>query len=67
MMLRATAALCLSFSAIAAATPESGSKSGLREGDRFPDLRLPTLEGGEHQSISSFRGKKVLLLVYASW
>ena len=40
---------------------------GLEEGRRFPELRLPTLEAGEYRSIASFRGEKVLLLVYASW
>jgi len=39
----------------------------LREGEVFPDLRLPAIAGGESRAISSFRGKKLLLLVYASW
>jgi hypothetical protein len=44
----------------------SAIDSGMREGQLFPDLRLPTLDG-KYSAISSFRGKKVLLLVYASW
>ena len=31
-----------------------------------PDFTLPDLSGKEH-SLSSFRGKKVLLIAYASW
>ena len=38
-----------------------------REGRLFPDIPLPLLEGGEGTSIRSFRGKKVLLLAFASW
>ncbi len=40
--------------------------TGLAEGKLFPDLWLPTLEG-EQRAVSSFRGDKLLLLVYASW
>ena len=33
-----------------------------RVGDPFPDVSLPSLEGGELQ-VSSLRGKKVLLFM----
>ena len=49
---------------IAADTPSV--EITLRRGGRN-FLRLPTLEEGEYSAISSFRGKKVLFLVYASW
>jgi hypothetical protein len=35
-------------------------------GEAFPDLRLPTLDGGV-ASIADYRGRKVLLHVFASW
>jgi hypothetical protein len=35
-------------------------------GGRAPDFVLPDLRGKEY-SLSSFRGKKVLLIAYASW
>ncbi len=37
-----------------------------RVGEPFPDLALPTLEGSV-QSISDFRGQKLILHVFASW
>ncbi len=38
----------------------------LKVGQPFPTLRLPTLDGG-FKSIADFRGKKVILHVFASW
>jgi hypothetical protein len=40
---------------------------GLSAGQLFPDLRLPTLEGGELRSLRDYRGKKILLHIFASW
>ena len=40
-------------------------RSGLAKGIA-PDFTLPDLSGKEH-SLSSFKGKKVLLIAYASW
>ena len=36
-------------------------------GKPFPELTLPSLEDGTRTSIADFRGKKVLLHVFASW
>ncbi len=36
-------------------------------GEPFPDLELPSLTDGSPLSISAFRGKKVILHVFASW
>ena len=36
-------------------------------GKPFPDLLLPTLQDGRPASIASFRGKKTLLHIFASW
>lgn len=39
---------------------------GMEVGQYFPDFRLPTLDG-EITSLSSFRGRKILLIQFASW
>lgn len=41
--------------------------SPFAEGDIFPDLAFPSLEDGAPARISDFRGKKVMLHVFASW
>lgn len=50
-------------------TPLSAStqKEGLAVGDRFPQVVLPSLEDGTPLSIASFRGRKLVLHVWASW
>lgn len=42
------------------------SAVSLEVGEPFPELVLPSLEG-EPMSMSSFRGQKVALHVFASW
>ena len=37
-----------------------------QEGEVFPELQLPTLDG-EPGSLAAYRGKKVLLMQFASW
>ena len=39
----------------------------LTVGQAFPDLVLPRLGDGEPISIAAFRGKKVILHLFASW
>lgn len=36
-------------------------------GEPFPNLTLPSMEDGSPTSITSFRGKKLILHVFASW
>lgn len=36
-------------------------------GQPFPDLVFPSVEGGRPTSIVQYRGKKVLLHIFASW
>jgi peroxiredoxin len=36
-------------------------------GERHPDFMLPTIDNRTPTSLSSFRGKKVLLIQFASW
>jgi hypothetical protein len=38
-----------------------------REGQSHPDFTLPNILDGEPVSLSQFRGKKVLLINFASW
>ena len=41
-------------------------KTGIKVGERAPDFTLPSINGSD-VSLSSFRGKKVLLNFWASW
>ena len=36
-------------------------------GERHPELRLPTIDGDRTVSLHALRGKRVLLLQFASW
>jgi hypothetical protein len=36
-------------------------------GERHPDFTLPKIDNRTPTSLSSFRGKKVLLIQFASW
>ena len=36
-------------------------------GQQFPDLVFPSADNGEPMSIAQYRGKKVLLHIFASW
>ena len=36
-------------------------------GQRHPDFTLPDIADGKAKSLSDFRGKKVLLIQFASW
>jgi hypothetical protein len=38
-----------------------------RVGERHPDFTLPRIDDGRPVSLSQFRGKKVLLIEFASW
>ena len=38
-----------------------------RVGEPHPDFVLPDIETGKPVSLSHFRGKKILLLQFASW
>lgn len=45
---------------------EHNKKPPLVEGDEAPDFTLPTLDGGE-VTLSDYRGKVVLLNIWATW
>jgi len=38
-----------------------------KTGERHPDFTLPRISDGQALSLSDFRGKKVLLIQFASW
>lgn len=42
-------------------------QAGIEQGRPFPDLRLPSLHDGRATSLSEFRGRKLILHVFASW
>ncbi len=50
-----------SFSS-ASARPSAGEVGG-----RYPDFTLPRIDNRAPVSLSDFRGKKVLLIQFASW
>ncbi|MHC5063806.1 MAG: hypothetical protein ACYTG5_07515 [Planctomycetota bacterium] len=38
-----------------------------KDGEVFPEMSFPTLDGQDRMSLSDFRGQKVLLMQFASW
>lgn len=49
----------------AAATPLPSP--GFAIGEVFPDIVLPSLKDGSPLSLAQFRGKKIILHIFASW
>lgn len=39
----------------------------LREGQAFPTTVFPSLNGNRPSSVADFRGKKLILHIFASW
>ena len=54
------------FAPLAAGIPQR-SDVRFSAGEPFPDIVLPSLEDDSPTSISRFRGKKIILHVFASW
>ena len=46
---------------------ESAASYAPKVGERHPDFTLPTIGDRTPVSLSDFRGKKVLLIQFASW
>jgi|CXWL01.1.fsa_nt_gi hypothetical protein len=44
-----------------------GQLGRIEVGRLFPGERFPALKDGRQTSLTDFRGKRVLLLVFASW
>ncbi len=55
----------LSSSLPAAAT--QNETPGFAKGRFLPDLELPTIDGAQTMRFSELRGKKLLLVQFASW
>lgn len=47
--------------------PTIDPKTWTTEGAAIPDLELPRVDGDGTVSLASFRGKKLLLIQFASW
>ena len=64
-------ALCLLLGVAFPLTPSTAGEASqgpaLEVGRPFPDLFLPSLETGRPVSLAEFRGKKLILQVFASW
>jgi hypothetical protein len=59
----ALSAMCLMAAPGYAQTPTIGREVG----QAFPDYVLPGLDGKRAISLSQFRGKKLILIEFASW
>jgi hypothetical protein len=53
--------------AIGSSTRASGASYAPKVGQRHPDFTLPRIGDRAPVSLSDFRGKKVLLIQFASW
>jgi hypothetical protein len=58
----ATSVVMLGSTSVASAAPYTP-----KVGKRHPDFTLPTIDNRTPTALSSFRGKKVLLIQFASW
>ena len=65
MKFSARAALFLLITGSQVALPQDSVR--FKVGQPFPDLVLPSVDDGKPTSISAYRGKKVLLHIFASW
>ena len=45
----------------------ASSVQGMQVGERHPDFMLPTIDEDGFGSLVQYRGKKVLLINFASW
>ncbi|MAF66307.1 MAG: hypothetical protein CMJ84_11710 [Planctomycetes bacterium] len=64
---RLSAALGLAVALGAAANPATAQEVGFRIGQLVPDVTLPTIDGAGVVRLSDLRGKRVLLIEFASW
>jgi len=53
--------------ALSSATRASAASYAPKVGQRHPDFTLPRIDDRAPVSLSDFRGKKVLLIQFASW
>ena len=60
-------ALAFSGGLLAGAGAPAAAGYPPRVGERHPDFVLPRIDNGAAVSLSGFRGRKVLLINFASW
>lgn len=46
---------------------KADSQTKFKIGSEFPDLKLPGITDNQPMSIKDFRGRKVVLHIFASW
>ena len=67
-MARPLVRLILALIPVAASVPAvTAAPYEPKVGQRHPDFALPEIRTGKQVSLSDFRGKKVLLIQFASW
>ena len=66
-MLRLTLALATSGLLVGSSVTAPPTPYAPKVGQRHPDFTLPTIGDRAPISLSSFHGKKVLLIQFASW
>ncbi len=57
--------LVVTLSAVAIAGDREPARAAI--GEVLPDVRLPTIDGEQTVRLSDYRGKKLLLIEFASW
>ena len=60
-------ALLIGATSAVPAYGQRGVASRFQAGQPFPTIAFPSLEDGTPASIADYRGKKLLLHVFASW
>jgi len=58
---------CLATTSLADSLSDQSRKYQPQVGQPHADFVLPNIENGEHVWLSQYRGKKILLIHFASW
>ena len=53
--------------ALVTGLPQDPIQVGRQAGQLFPDLELPTVDGSRTVRLSDLRGRRLLLIEFASW
>lgn len=59
--------LCLSMLVFACTLLPSAAAAQWKPGERFPVIQLPAAEDASLRSVADYRGRPLLLHIYASW
>ena len=66
-MMRGISISIVASTILSAAAPAFADPYAPKVGQRHPDFTLPDIRTGQPVALSDFRGKKVLLIHFASW